>query len=220
MDTSDSSGRLRISAIDALVLLRNAADEVVVPYDPRLFITTAKGNKISRSTILIGHKQIVLQRNVVLLRDVIIRGDIERVKFGRYVHVARGAVLRPAYFLRRIAAATESAPPKRALRFCDFRIGKHVMIGEEAIVEAKIVGDGVYIGRRAIIGRGAILKDYCWICDGAVLPPLSMVPNFAIMAGVPAVQVGELPECAPELARERCERRYENFQPVTPAKRS
>ena len=208
--TMVSTGRVRLSALDALVLLRNAVDDEVVEYDPRTFITTAKGSKISRYTVLIGHSQIVLQRNVVLHPEVIIRADLAKVTIGRYVHVARGALLRPSYSMRRVNARGE--PTVKKLRFSDFTVGDFTTIGEQALVEARTVGEGVYIGKKAIIGRGSVLKDFCWICDGAVLPPLSMVPNFAIMAGCPAVVVGELPEATSEFAVERCKRLYEAFR--------
>jgi dynactin-5 len=78
--------------------------------------------------------------------------------------------------------------------FTQLRIGEHVFVGEGAVVEAGTLGNHVYVGKGAVIGTMAILKDYAYVLDDAVVPPGMVVPSWCVVGGRPARIVGEVGE--------------------------
>lgn len=136
--------------------------------------------------------------------DVCIRGDLYRqhtssssdgssgnptpgssvaVSVGRYTYLSRGCLLRPPSRLHRGVHS-----------FFPLKIGEHVFIGENTVVEAASVGNHVHVGRDAVVGSMAILKDYVVVLDGAVVPAGMVVPSFCVVGGQPARIVGEVGE--------------------------
>ena len=67
------------------------------------------------------------------------------------------------------------------------------------MVEAGGIGNFVHISRGAVIGRKCVIKECAQVAPGAVLPPESVVPPFALVASSPARIVDTLPECTSEL---------------------
>lgn len=105
------------------------------------------------------------------------------ITVGRYSYISKQAVLRPPSRFHR-----------GVYSFYPLKIGDHVFVGERAVVEAATVGNHVHIGRDAVIGNMAILKDYSYVLDGAVVPPQMVVPSFCVVGGAPARIVGEVGE--------------------------
>lgn len=64
-------------------------------------------------------------------------------------------------------------------------------------------------------GRRCVLKDCCYIEDGAVVPPETVVPSFTRFAGNPAKCVEDLPECTLDLMLEFTKNYYQHFLPST-----
>ncbi|RLL93062.1 hypothetical protein CFD26_100015, partial [Aspergillus turcosus] len=143
------------------------------------------GNKISRRSQIHGTQHIILGGKTVIQADAVIRGDLYRstssatsadgtgngngrtqpstpsvaITIGRYSYISRQAVLRPPSRLHRGVHT-----------FYPLKIGDHVFVGERAVVEAATVGNHVHVGREAVIGSMAILKDFSYVLDGAVVP--------------------------------------------------
>lgn len=105
------------------------------------------------------------------------------ITVGRYSYISKQAVLRPPSRFHR-----------GVYSFYPLKIGDHVFVGERAVVEAATVGNHVHIGREAVVGNMAILKDYSYVLDGAVVPPQMVVPSFCVVGGAPARIVGEVGE--------------------------
>lgn len=78
--------------------------------------------------------------------------------------------------------------------FFPLKIGEHVFIGENTVVEAASVGNHVHIGQDTVVGSMAILKDYVVVLDNAVVPAGMVVPSFCVVGGQPARVVGEVGE--------------------------
>jgi len=74
------------------------------------------------------------------------------------------------------------------------RMGDHVFVGQNTVVQAASVGSHIYIGNDVVVGEFAIIKDYVRILDGSVVPPNMVIPSFSIVAGQPARIIGEIPE--------------------------
>ena len=55
-----------------------------------------------------------------------------------------------------------------------------------------IIGNGCWIGAKAVILKGVTLGDRCIVAAGAVVT--KSVPAGAIVAGVPARKIGEIPQ--------------------------
>lgn len=74
------------------------------------------------------------------------------------------------------------------------RMGDHVFVGQNTVVQAATIGSHVHIGHNVVVGDFAIIKDYVRILEGAVVPPNMVIPSFSIVAGQPARVIGEVPE--------------------------
>ena len=87
------------------------------------------------------------------------------------------------------------------------KIGDHVSVGANTVLEAASIGSHVEIGANCLVGRFAIIKDCARILDGSVVAPNTVIPSFSIFAGSPATMVGELPETFSE----SCEAKMKDF---------
>ncbi|CAG7960510.1 unnamed protein product [Penicillium olsonii] len=166
------------------------------------YIETDTGNKISRRSQIHGTQHIILGGKTVIQAEAVIRGDLFRgastdpnnpstppstpsvaINVGRYSYISKSAVLRPPSRLHR---GTHS--------FYPLKIGDHVFVGEGAVIEAAQLGNHVHVGKGAVVGSMAIIKDYGYVLDGAVVPPGMVVPSWCVVGGKPARIVGEVGE--------------------------
>ncbi|KAH0592522.1 hypothetical protein MHUMG1_09673 [Metarhizium humberi] len=163
------------------------------------YIETDTGNKVARKAILVGTQNIMLGGKTVIQPEVMIRGDLVRtapssssaptsstaVAIGRYCFLSRGVLLRPPGRLY-----------KGVYTYMPLRLGDHVFVGQNTVVQAATVGNHVSIGRDCAVNEFAIVKDYVKILDGSVVPSSMVIPSFSVVAGRPARVIGELPEGA------------------------
>ncbi|CAI7567209.1 hypothetical protein N7527_009931 [Penicillium freii] len=173
------------------------------------YIETDTGNKISRRSQIHGTQHIILGGKTVIQAEAVIRGDLFRtatlppsdpnnpaapaaanpstpsvaITVGRYSYISKSAILRPPSRLHRGIHS-----------FYPLKIGDHVFVGEGAVVEAASLGNHVHVGKGAAVGSMAIIKDYAYVLDGAVVPPGMVVPSWCIVGGRPARIVGEVGE--------------------------
>ncbi len=95
------------------------------------------------------------------------------------------------------------------------KVGDHVSVGANTVLEAASVGSHVEIGANCIVGRFVIIKDCARILDGSVVAPNTVVPSFSIFAGSPATQIGELPETFSESCESKMKDFYQRFRPTS-----
>ncbi|KAJ2161865.1 hypothetical protein GGF46_001173 [Coemansia sp. RSA 552] len=183
-----------------------------VTYKKSDFIETDTGNKVSRRSLISGSQNIVLGGKTIVHPKCTIRGDLRRagpthqasVLIGRFCSLGPESVLRPPY-----------KSYKGVFSYYPLKIGDHVDIGHNSIVEAASIGSYVKIGKNCIIGRFAIIKDCCLIEDGAVVAPNAVIPSFSIVAGgSPAKVVAQLPESTQEVLEAQSKDRYAKFVAV------
>lgn len=159
------------------------------------------GNKVSRKASLAGTQNIMLGGKTVIQAGVMIRGDLIRtisstsssgaaapanntaVAIGRYVFLAKGAILRPPGRMH-----------KGVFTYMPLRMGDHIFVGQGSVVQAASVGSHVSIGQGCSIGEFAIIKEYVKILDGTIIAPFTVIPSFSIVAGQPGRVIGEIPE--------------------------
>ncbi|KAK1589926.1 dynactin Arp1 p25 subunit [Colletotrichum navitas] len=163
----------------------------------------------------------MLGGKTVIQPEVMIRGDLSRtaqpsaggapanstaVAIGRYCFLSRGAVLRPPGRMY-----------KGAFTYMPLRMGDHVFVGQNTVIQAASLGSHIHIGRDCVIGEFAIVKDYVRVLEGTVVPPNMVIPSFSVVAGQPARVVGEVPEGGHEAfeLRELYKTVGNNPQPLT-----
>jgi NDP-sugar pyrophosphorylase family protein len=110
----------------------------------------ARSNVISRAALVEGAAHVSMAGDSVVRAGAVVRGDLARVKVGRYSDIGAGAVLKPP--------GRVGDPP--ALAYVPQVLGSHVHVGAGAVVEAAALGAGARVGPRAVVGKSAVLKDY------------------------------------------------------------
>lgn len=179
---------------------------------------------MARKATLVGTQNIMLGGKTVIQQEVMIRGDLARtassssggapanntaVAIGRYCFLSRGSCLRPPGRMYKgcVSALFPTCPSllpcqqrltstfhHSIFTYMPLRMGDHVFVGQNTVVQAASVGSHIYIGNDAVVGEFAIIKDYVRILDGSVVPPNMVIPSFSIVAGQPARVIGEIPE--------------------------
>ena len=70
-----------------------AAEQIF--YEKENYIETKKGNKISKQSILCGSRNIVVDGMCIIMQGAILRGDLAKIKMGKYNIIRENAVIRP-----------------------------------------------------------------------------------------------------------------------------
>lgn len=187
-------------------------EEPPIYYNKAEYIQTATGNKVSRSSVLCGSQNISLVGKSVVKPGVILRGDLQLLKIGKFVIIGEGSVLRPSY-----------KKYKGNIAFFPMSIGDYVTIGARSIVSAAQIGACVDIGEDCVISKRCVLKDNSMILPGTVLPPDTIVPPLTVFGGSPGKYLGDLPESTAFLQKQHAINEYRRFRPLstggaTPAK--
>jgi dynactin-5 len=94
------------------------------------------------------------------------------------------------------------------------KVGDHVHIGSNTVVEAASIGNHVEIGKNCVIGKFTMIKDCAKIADNTVIPPNTVVPALSLFAGSPGRFVEYLPESTQELVEGYTKKHYSLFQPL------
>merc|ERR1719359_1774036 len=87
-------------------------------YNKADYIQTASGNKVSRQSVLCGSQNISLAGKSIVKPGVVLRGDLQLLRIGKFVIIGDGSVLRPSY-----------KKYKGNLAFFPMTVGDHVTIG-------------------------------------------------------------------------------------------
>jgi len=164
------------------------------------YIITDTGNKVSRKATILGSQYIILGGKTIIQSECTIRGDFRSprtnadgkqsaiaIAIGRYCFLERNVTLRPA-----------ARVYKGVYQYYPMKLGDHVFIGSNTIIEAAQIGSYVSIGSNVQIGKFAIIKDCVRIEDDSVIPANATIASFSIVSGKPGLVVGELPESAQE----------------------
>ncbi len=121
-----------------------------IEYDPKRFITTAKGLRLHRNCILPGPAHIKLTGRDIFRQNCIIRGDLATIRTGKYCFFNEQCVLHPSF---RVTSNMQVA-------MVPMSIGNYVIIGEETIISGQAIGDKVMVGKRCVI-VSTDLKPQC-----------------------------------------------------------
>eukprot|EP00811_Abedinium_folium_P010279 NODE_19508_length_840_cov_2.635344.p2 GENE.NODE_19508_length_840_cov_2.635344~~NODE_19508_length_840_cov_2.635344.p2 ORF type:complete len:193 (+),score=60.17 NODE_19508_length_840_cov_2.635344:83-661(+) len=180
-------------------------DEVPVYYNKLEYILTASGNKVSRKSVLCGSQNISLAGKSIVRPGVILRGDLQLLRIGKFVSIGEDAVVRPSH-----------KKYKGSVVFFPQTIGDYVTIGARSVVAAAQIGSCVDIGEDCVISKCCIVKENSMVLPGTVLPPDTVVPPLTAFGGRPGRYLGDLPESTELLQRQKAAMIYKRFQPRRP----
>ncbi|CAJ1352809.1 unnamed protein product [Effrenium voratum] len=172
-------------------------------YNKAEYIQTASGNKVSRGSVLCGSQNISLVGNSVVKPGVVLRGDLQLLKIGKYVIIGENCVLRPSY-----------KKYKGNIAFFPMSIGDYVTVGAKSIVCAAQIGSCVDIGENCIISKRCILKDNSMVLPGTILPADTIVPPLTVFGGNPGRYLGDLPESVLFTQKQHAITEYKRFLPT------
>ncbi|MBP6455991.1 MAG: gamma carbonic anhydrase family protein [Chitinophagaceae bacterium] len=119
---------------------------------------------------------VVFGENCSVWFNAVVRGDVNKIRFGDKVNIQDGACIHCTY------EKTETL------------IGNNVSIGHNAIVHGCTIEDNVLIGMGAIVMDNAVVKSNTIIAAGAVILENMVCESGSIYAGVPAKKVKDISE--------------------------
>jgi len=117
--------------------------------------------------------RVEIGKNSSVWYNVVIRGDVDRVKIGCATNIQDGAVIHE----------DEGYP-------CV--IGDQVVVGHNAVLHGCTIGDNVVIGMGAIVLSGASIGANSVVAAGALVPGGREIPPNSLAVGSPAKVVREL----------------------------
>jgi carbonic anhydrase/acetyltransferase-like protein (isoleucine patch superfamily) len=129
------------------------------------------GVYVARGAIVIG--DVTLRDGASVWYHAVLRGDINRIKVGRFSNIQDNAVIHLAEDLPCV-------------------IGDFVTIGHSAIVHACAIGNECLVGMGATVLDGAVIGDQCLIGANALVTPGTEIPAGSLVLGAPAKVVRPL----------------------------
>ena len=111
---------------------------------------------------------VLLEENVSVWFNVVIRGDVERIRIGKNSNIQDNVVIHVTHFKN---------PTK---------VGENVTVGHGAILHGCTIHDGALIGMNAVVLDRAVIGKGALVAAGAVVTPHTHIPDGMLAAGVPA----------------------------------
>ncbi|KAL7559030.1 hypothetical protein ACA910_016373 [Epithemia clementina (nom. ined.)] len=175
------------------------ADEQQLPKADS-YIKTTTGNFVSRKAEITNAKNVEIKGRSWIEEGVIIRGDLAKIRMGRYCKLSTGTSLQPAPATPSAsptptaASSSQASPPSQqevqqsqaSVPHVPVVIGSHTIIGPNCQIRAAAIGSYCWIGRNVTMGPRVIVKDACVIEDNvtlgddAVIPPFTQVTTMTI----------------------------------------
>ncbi len=117
---------------------------------------------------------VVLEENVSVWFNVVIRGDVERVRIKRNSNIQDNVVIHVTHFHN----PTE--------------VGEGVTVGHSAVLHGCTIKDGALIGMNAVVLDRAVVGEGSLVAAGAVVTPHMKIPPGMLVAGVPGKVIRKL----------------------------
>lgn len=139
-----------------------------------------KGTWLAPGSTVVGDVRIGDECSVWF--QVVIRGDVNKIRIGNRVNIQDGAILHCTY------------------QKADLKIGDNVSIGHNAIVHGCHISDNVLVGMGSIIMDQAKVQSNVIIGSGTIVPEKKVLESGYIYVGQPARQLRKInPEDAKTL---------------------
>jgi len=127
---------------------------------------------VADNAVIIGDVEIGAGTSVWY--NVVIRGDLNRIRIGEQVNIQDGAILH---------VEADGGP-------C--LIGDRVTIGHQSIVHGCTLGDDALIGMGATVLSWSTVGSGALVAAGALVRERANIPRRTLWAGVPAKERGEV----------------------------
>ncbi len=127
---------------------------------------------IGDGSIIIG--DVVLEKNVSVWFNCVVRGDVNYIRIGEGTNVQDGAILHVTY------------------KKYPLMIGKFVSIGHGAIIHGCNIKDSVLIGMGALLLDNCTINSNSLIAAGTLIKENFIVPEGVLVAGVPGKIIRDL----------------------------
>jgi carbonic anhydrase/acetyltransferase-like protein (isoleucine patch superfamily) len=138
----------------------------------KLYAFDGKIPKVHESVFLAAGSRVIgdveLAENVSVWFNVVIRGDVERVRIGRDTNIQDNATVHVTNF---------SNPTW---------VGERVTVGHGAVLHGCTVKDRALIGMNAVVLDRAVIGEESLVAAGAVVLGGTVVPPGMLVAGIPA----------------------------------
>ncbi len=141
---------------------------------------------IHPTAVIIGDVEI--EDKVSIWPNVVIRGDVDKIKIGKKTNIQDLTVLHP----------NRNKP---------IIIGENVTVGHSAIIHGSIIGKNTLIAMNATIIDSEIGEN-CIIGAGCVVTPNSRIPPRSLVVGVPYKIIRELTDAEIKAVENSAEEYY------------
>lgn len=126
---------------------------------------------INQAAYVIGDVEIGEESSV--WPGAVIRADISSIRIGKCCHIQDNCVLHAEF---------------------PMTIGDNVLLAHCVMMHGKSIGNSTLIGNNATVLDDAEIGDFCVIAAGALVPEGMKVPDYSLVAGVPARIKGKVTE--------------------------
>jgi carbonic anhydrase/acetyltransferase-like protein (isoleucine patch superfamily) len=138
----------------------------------KLYAFDGKIPKVHESVFLAAGSRVIgdveLAENVSVWFNVVIRGDVERIRIGKNTNIQDNATIHVTNF---------SNPTW---------VGEAVTVGHGAVLHGCTVKDRALIGMNAVVLDRAVIGEESLVAAGAVVLGGTIVPPGILVAGIPA----------------------------------
>ena len=138
------------------------------------------GHYIAPNAVVVG--SVILEQQVSVWFNVVIRGDNEDIVLGPRCNIQDGSVLH-----------TDEGVP--------LSVGASVSVGHLAMLHGCVIGEGSLIGIKAVILNNAVIGKECLIGANTLVPEGKTIPDRSLVIGSPGKVVRTL--TSDEVARLR-----------------
>ncbi|HWZ70079.1 MAG TPA: gamma carbonic anhydrase family protein [Casimicrobiaceae bacterium] len=139
-----------------------------------------RGHYIAPNAVVVG--SVILEQQVSIWFNVVIRGDNEDIVLGPRSNIQDGSVLH-----------TDEGVP--------LSVGASVSVGHLAMLHGCLIGEGSLIGIKAVILNNAVIGKECLIGANTLIAEGKTIPDRSLVIGSPGKVVRTL--TAEEVARLR-----------------
>lgn len=117
---------------------------------------------------------VVLEENVSVWFNVVIRGDVERIRIGRNSNIQDNVVIHVTHYKN------------------PTWVGEGVTVGHSAVLHGCTIGNGALIGMNSVVLDRAVIGEGALVAAGAVVTPHVHIPAGMLAAGIPAKPIRHL----------------------------
>ena len=150
-----------------------------------------KDSWVAGNAVLIG--KVILEKNVNIWFNVVLRGDIEAIKIGEGSNVQDGSVFH-----------TDPG--------CPLTLGKGVTVGHMVMLHGCEIDDDTLIGIGSTILNKTKIGKNCIIGANTLIPENKVIPDRSLVLGSPGKVIRQITDKEVEEIKENAKHYVENYK--------